>query len=178
MRRRSELDVLITVSADTPKGWVNQCRRSVATAVSHAGFPVNVIEVPGVPGSIVDAMSDGVRRSESRYVAWVDDDDWVLPNAFSCLQRHLFGNPSAIYAREARVLSNGHIVVHHGRHHLTAWHRDILATGAHLRRPAAPLYEMQAEAGDDAIDELSWVYMRRIRLSGGMKIRREEHAAV
>src|SRR6187549_3566859 len=98
------LDVLITVSADTPKGWVAQCQRSVAEAAGCAGYPVRVITVPGVPGHIGQAMVNGIKVGDAPYVAWVDDDDKVLPNAFSCLKSALEGGPTAVCARELQVL--------------------------------------------------------------------------
>src|SRR5690606_40751486 len=133
------LDVLITISDSTPRNWVAQCKRTVEAAAKLAPFPVRVIEVPGVPGHIGEAMLSGLRASSAEYVAWVDDDDWVLPNAFACLQRHFSARPAAVCAREVHLLNNGAIVPFNRRHHLTAWRRDFIESIPLAEHPAFPL---------------------------------------
>jgi len=174
MVRPSDLDVLITVSALTPKGWVNRCRRSVAEAAKLADIQVNVIEVPGVPGNIGQAMANGVAMGTGRYVAWVDDDDFVLPNAFVVLGNGIRAGADAVCAREIALLANGNLVPSMKRHHLTAWQRDVVNSVRLEEHPAFPLVPLLEAVEHTAIDELAWVYVRRVRAdSGGAMLRRE-----
>lgn len=167
------LDVLVTISSSTPVAWVRQALRSAKEAAGLAKYPVRVIEVPGVPGHIGQAMLNGAGMGDGHYIAWVDDDDWVLPNAFSCLERHFASSPPAVCAREIHLLANGHINPCKFRHHLTAWRRDVVEAAPLAKNPAYPLVPMLEAVKDGAVDELSWVYMRRIRRSGGMAVRRQ-----
>jgi hypothetical protein len=170
------LDVLITISDTTPRNWVAQCKRTVEAAAKLAPFPVRVIEVPGVPGHIGHAMANGFAQTTAPYVAWVDDDDWLLPNAFACLERHFESGPAAICAREIHQLANGHLVCVDRRHHLTAYHRDAIDTGA-FDDPAAPNVHLLDAVEFDAVDERSWVYVHRIRLSPAMRLRAARKSA-
>lgn len=166
------LDVLITISDDTPPAWVNQCRRSVTEAAALAGYPVSVIEVPGVPGHIGQAMANGFARSAAPYVTWVDDDDWLLPNAFASLALHLTARPTALFARELQQFDNGQIVPFRRRHHLSAYRRDIVERVNLATDAGTPNLEL-LEAGRDGIDVIAWVYVRRMRISPAMRLRDE-----
>jgi hypothetical protein len=166
------LDVLITVSESTPRNFVTECRRSVRVAADLAQYPVNVIEVPGVPGHIGQAMLGGLAKSTAEYVAWVDDDDFVLPNAFTCLERHFAAKPAAVCAREIRLLANGRLVPMHHRHHLVAFRRDVVDSVPLREFKAFTNLALYRAAGTSVIDELSWVYIYRLRRSGGMALRR------
>lgn len=171
------LDVLITISESTPRRFVSECKRSVHVAAGLAQYPVNVIEVPGVPGHIGQAMRAGLMKSTASYVAWVDDDDMVLPNAFTCLERHFSEEPSAICAREIQLLANGMLHPVNRRHHLTAFHRDVV-DGVDLRQfPGQPNVAIHQAARSGAVDELSWVYIWRRRRSPGMHLRSQISAA-
>lgn len=165
------LDVIITISQDTPPEWVQQACDSVGAAAQEAGFPVNRVLESGVPGHIGRAMRAGLLRGSQPYVTWVDDDDYVLPMAFACLAKHLETGAPAICAREVQLLNNGREVQCTQRHHLTAWRRDFLERQPLLEHPAYPLVPLFRAVKDTAIDEYSWVYMRRIRRSGGMRLR-------
>ena len=167
------LDVLLTVSEDTPRSFVAKCSSSVEEAARLAGFPVNVIVVPGVPGSIGDAMANGVARAENPYVCWVDDDDFVLPNAFSCLGPALRAGAPAVFARELHLMANGHLLMPDRRHHLTAVRTEIAQAAPMRDNPGFTMFDL-VRLGEQAggIDELSWVYVYRRRAnSGGAKIR-------
>lgn len=166
------LTVITMVSSDTPKAWVSQCRASVRVAADRAGFPVDVLETAAVPGNIGMAMYGAMQACRTPYMAWVDDDDFVLPNAFSCLAPHWRKEPTAVCAREIQLLANGHLRPCELRHHLTAWRRDILEDAALEDRPSHPLVPLLAAVRESAADEMSWVYVRRRRLSGGAVLRR------
>lgn len=164
------LDVIVTVSESTPKAFVNECLHSVHAAADRCPYPVNVIEVPGVPGHIGRAMERGYQRSGARYVAWVDDDDFVLPNAFSCLERHFAAGWAAIHAREIHLLANGRLIPADRRHHLTAYRRDAIPVATFESRSRPNVHMIEAVAAS-AVDELSWVYVYRIRRSEASKLR-------
>jgi hypothetical protein len=164
------LDVYTIISQGTPRDYVDSCRDSIARAVAQAPFPVTVIEVPGVPGSIGQARANCMQRGSSPYVTWVDDDDYVLPESFNCLARHFIAQPCAIYAREIELLANGRERRNFRRHHLSVFHRAAIAPVALADYPAAPnqpLHDITA----DGVDELSWVYVHRIYRSAGMALR-------
>lgn len=165
------LDVLTIVSSSTPPAYVSACRSSVKRAAAAAGYPVTIIEVPGVPGHIGRAMKRSLERSTAPYVAWVDDDDLVLPNAFAVLERHYTGKPTAIRAREVRVYPNGTIRLHEQPHHLTAFARDVVNTVPLEQFEAYSNVPLQRAAAAGAVDELSWVYLYRIYKSAGFALR-------
>jgi hypothetical protein len=171
------LDVLITVSESTPRHFVSECRRSVRVAAEFAQYPVNVIEVPGVPGHIGQAMLGGLAKSTAPYIAWIDDDDFVLPNAFTCLERHFTATPSAICAREIQLLANGSLRPVNRRHHLTAFRRDVVDTVDLANFPGHGNVALHNAARSGAVDELSWVYVWRRRRSPGMAVRANITAA-
>ena len=165
------LDVIVTISADTPAAWVAQCLASVQRARANASYPIRIVEQPGVPGHVGRAMVQGFARTTAPYVTWVDDDDWVLPNAFSCLTPHFGLQPAAICAREIQYASNGSVELCEQRHHLSAWRRDVVARAPLAEHRASTLPVLFEQAGDAVADEMSWVYMRRIRYSGAAKLR-------
>lgn len=134
------LDVLITVSDDTPKAWVTDCRDSVQHAASRAKYPVNVIEVPGIPGHIGRAMAAGFAKTTAPYVAWVDDDDYVLGEAFLCLKPYFAAAPDALCTRELWLTAAGRLLRagEDRRHHLTAYRRDNIHVPTLLADPARP----------------------------------------
>lgn len=166
------LDVITIHSTDTPTGWFNRCARTIKEAAAAAPFPVNHIVVPGVPGNIGQAMHDGLGQSAGSYVAWVDDDDFVLPNAFTVLTDAMKREPNAVCARELQLHANGNVMPFAGRHHLTAWRRDLFARADLPSFPAFPLPHLFELAGDSMEDVMAWVYIRRIRVSGGANLRR------
>jgi Glycosyl transferase family 2 len=164
------LDAIITVSSNTPAAWVAQARRTVREAADAAEYSVNVIEVPGVPGHIGRAMLAGIMAGTNPWICWIDDDDYVLPNAFDCLQKHMDKPVDAICAREVHVLANGRLRNIQHRHHLTAFRRSAIL-GVDLREfPSMPNVALH-RATPNVAHERSWVYMRRIRRSPAMYLR-------
>lgn len=175
------LDVLITLNPKPNAAWLTQCRTSVADAVSRAGFAVRVAEIPGVPGHIGQAMVNGLDASSALYVAWVDDDDYVLPRAFACLAPYFAVKPRAICAREIQLGARGQQVPQMRRHHLTVWRRDVLlkwrkeigacVAGLTSTKSAQALLEDPVARG--VVDVLEHVYVWRRYLSGGMALRNQ-----
>jgi hypothetical protein len=166
-----KLDVVTIISDSTPREWVDECLRSIDVAASQAGYEINMIRVPGIPGHIGNAMRAGIDRSTADWLAWVDDDDYVLPNAFACLHSHFAARPTAICAREIKLGANGHRVPSQRRHHLTAFRADV-ARVLPMDRPDSSMLECVARAAElgAVVDELSWIYMHRIWRSAGQHV--------
>jgi hypothetical protein len=165
------LDVLITISQDTPVEWVDQAIVSVNIAAEQADYPVQLFLIPGVPGHIGKAMQAGAAYGHAPYIAWVDDDDFVEPHAFSVLASSFARNPKRIVAREKHLLTNGHTVPVNLRHHLSAFRRDVVTSVDLSLYPALPNVALYKAADDHVEDILAWVYTRRIRRSGGHYLR-------
>lgn len=120
------LDVHILQSPDTRKDWSEQCMSSVRLAADNAGYDVNIHVLPGVPGHIGRARAKGYALGNSRWKTFVDDDDYVLPNAFSVLAPHLDKDVAAIFPREY-IEQNGkrHKAIQR-RHHLQVYSADLV----------------------------------------------------
>ena len=165
------LDVITIISDETPRTFVEQCRQSVRDATHLAPYPVNLIEVPAVPGHIGQAMMDGISKGSAPYVAFVDDDDMVLPHAFACLSPHFEHQPTAVCAREIRLLANGRLMPMNRRHHITAYRRTAIA-GVDLQLfPSRPNEALLLACAHGAVDVMSWAYVYRIWRSAGQRAR-------
>lgn len=171
------LDVITIISETTPKEWVSQCLKSVEAAAAVAEYDVNYIQVAGVPGHIGRAAYSGLVLGIAPWVCWVDDDDYVLSDAFYCLQEHLDKPVEAIYAREIRLLANGIRMPVKGRHHLTAFRRSFVDT-IDVSSYTCAYNEALHKAVTYSIDELAWVYVRRMRVSEAMKLRAKQKSGV
>ena len=121
------LDVHVLVMPDTPAAWVTQRRASLDAAVAAAGFQVRVHEVPGVPGHIGLARAAGYAAGDAAYVTYVDDDDWVEPEAFAALVPYLNGVTDAVFTHELIHSDDGGVRESAGWHHLCVYRRSILA---------------------------------------------------
>lgn len=165
------LDVLITRSLDTPVAFAKQCIESVMLAAERAPFETRIILVPGVPGNIGQAMTDGLKMAAMPYVAWVDDDDYVLPHAFAVLENSMARGAPAICAREFELYANGHMHQGRNRHHLTVYGREWVLQHDLTGFKATPNVALLERLPADTIDLMEWVYVRRVRLSGGMVLR-------
>jgi len=168
------LDVILTVSETTPSVFVHEARLSATDACQRSRAAL--IEVPGVPGHIGKARLAGLARSTADYVAWVDDDDLLLPNALTCILPHLAAKPVAVFARELHLFANGLLRRNDTRHHLAVFSRDIVDT---VPLADFPCYDMptMVNAASAGVDELSWVYIRRIYLSAGAALRAQRRAS-
>ena len=171
------LDVITIISETTPRAFVRQSLDSVRVAANLASFDVSCIRAPGVPGHIGQALREGLNRSSAPWVCFVDDDDFVLPNAFECLAGAFASEPAAICARELHLFANGYLTPARRRHHLTVYRADVAQRLPLQRMPNFTPFigHAQAAARGLIVDVLNWVYVYRRRLSAGLQVRAQHH---
>lgn len=165
------IDCHILVSKETPRNWVTQCLDSVFIARDHAGFPVTVHVIDGVPDHIGRARSQGYALGNEPYVAYVDDDDWVETDAFSCLHDAMISNATAIYTRET-TWQHGKRGTFDGRQNLRVFRRDVLQG---FNFDAWPIWveialSKHADKIGIGVDLPNRVYNYRIRQDGSRRL--------
>ena len=119
------LDIHVLTLPGLPEEFEKERRASLELAIANAGFPVEVHEVPGIAGDFGTARSNGYSHGEYPYVGFVDEDDYVMPNAFSCLTEALADKPDAIYTGEI-VLYEGKTLNRNTRHNLAVYRRELI----------------------------------------------------
>lgn len=123
------LDVHVLVMSYTPKDWVAQCRASLECAAARAGFPVFLHFLPGIYGHLGQSRKEGYSRGSAQYVTHVDDDDYVLPEAFVSLLPHMKAGVTAITTGETIEMEDGSIrAIPDRKHHLAVFRRDYIDT--------------------------------------------------
>lgn len=167
------LDCHIIVSADTPRAWVMQCLDSVESAIDRAPFPVTLYVVPGVPGHIGRARAAGYAQGTGDYVTCIDDDDYLLPDAFGALAASLAERPDAIFPAEL-TLQNGQLRPGAQRHHLAVYRRELLIDHAGWPCCGDVAQRMAAERGH-VIDLASAVYVHRLYPTSKARTLRRAH---
>jgi hypothetical protein len=120
------LDVHILTLPTSNREWFDQCVDSVMNAADRAGFPVDVHIVSGVLGHIGKGRAEGYALGHHPYVTFVDDDDFIICNAFIQMRNALrLGRALAISTPE-KVLRNGCTEEGKQRHHLIAYQRKMV----------------------------------------------------
>lgn len=125
------LDVHVLVSESTKKEWVDQCLMSVYQARDRADYPIRIDIVPGIPGHIGKGRAKAYAKGSAPWKTYVDDDDFLLPNAFVDLGKYLHLDKAAIFTRE-QTWQNGRI--HPGTiadHHLQVYRSEIVRSYNH-----------------------------------------------
>lgn len=120
------LDVHILISRDTPEEWVKQCLESVYSSAESAPFKVNVFPTKGIDGHIGKGRKLGYSKGNALYKTYVDDDDYLLPDAFSCLHPAMLKSFAGIFTGEM-LLQNGKFKKSTGRHHLAVYRNDVIS---------------------------------------------------
>ena len=168
------LDVHVLTLPGLPEEYTTQRRASLDIAVSNAGFPVKVHEVPGIAGDFGTARSNGYSHGEYPYVGFVDEDDYVMPNAFSCLTEALADKPDAIYTGEI-VLYEGKTLNRNTRHNLAVYRRELIDHEL-LRRWNFRADRVMASIAStrNVIDVPDHVYVYRCRLDSPAKLLRRQ----
>lgn len=170
------LDVHIAVSADRPEDWVTQCVASVTAAAARAGYPVHIHVIDAVPEHIGRARRNGFARGAADYVTCVDDDDYVLTDAFACLKTALAKRPAAVFTRELQLHGAKH-VTHNTRHHLAVYRRDVLDGFDFEVWPACPdvaLRRVGQRHPDGVLDVLERVYVNRVYPTSKARVLRRD----
>lgn len=174
----TSLDIHILMSKDTPEEWHRQCLTSISEAVKHATYPVEVHLVAGVPGHIGKARQAGYAQGNAEWKVYVDDDDYLLPNACIALAPHLDKDVAAILPRE-RPLQNGQM---HGftlaRHHFQVYRADVPQAFDHTQWPSFGDVAMLHEALRDprgVLDIEDEVYIHRVYLKSKARTMRRTH---
>lgn len=166
------LDVHVIVSADTQSDWVEDCLSSIRTAQKNAGFPVEFHTVEGVPGHIGKARAKGYSLGINPYVTFVDDDDYILPNAFAQMKERLLEGGFDALATPEFILRNGEQFEGKSRHHLIAYRRDrvIDHTGWICCGDVAQMASISATHWQELPEAQ---YVHRVYLSRARLMRRE-----
>jgi hypothetical protein len=95
--------------------WWAKCGASLV------GHPINLVELPGIPGDYVTARCRGFVVGDAPFVSYVDPDDLVMPGAFEACLRAL-DDPALVM-----VWTNS-----------LAVHEDSPMSSARLVTPATP----------------------------------------
>lgn len=172
------LDVHIALVQSTPPEWHRQCLRSVCEAAAAAPFRVNVHVFDGPMGHIGRVRAQGYGMGSAPWMAYVDDDDYVLPNAFACLAPAMAMNPAVIFTREIRD-QNGHQYPVDIRHHMAVYRRDIMAGFDYEAHPLmVDVKTAEYASRHGAEDVMEHVYVHRLRLNSPSRLlKRELHKA-
>jgi hypothetical protein len=96
---------LILIDDCSPDGGVRTILREAAASDAR----IRVLE-RGVNGHIVRATNDGLAIATGEFIALVDHDDLLTPNALAANKAAIAANPAAdvLYSDEDRLLPNGH----------------------------------------------------------------------
>lgn len=157
------LDVHIAVHPRTPPQWAASCIDSVIAAAELAPFDVQVHIIDAQP-SVGLARQMGYARGTAPYVTHVDDDDYVMPEAFACLADGLGSRPLALFTDEAHRYGDT-LTPGMPRHHLAVYRRDVMADVDFAAWPHAIDRHLRARAESmgPVIDVPESVYVWRVR---------------
>ena len=168
------IDVHLAIIDGAPKAWIDQCVSSIFEAGKQAGYPVDVHLFQGTTGHIGQSRSRGYALGSHPYVTYVDYDDYLLPDAFRCMDAALSSHPDAVFCNEM-TLQNGQLRQGRKRHHLSVYRRTLLDGFDYSKWPSCfdlaitNHVELFAKNVVD-LDECNYVH--RLYLSEGRKLRR------
>lgn len=164
------LDVHVLTMANTRAAWSAQRRISMAQAAAEAGYEVNIREIPGVLGHIGAGRAAGYAMGEAPYVTYVDDDDYVTEDAFAALLPGMLAGADAVCPGEF-LDRNGQLSPALHRHHLIAYRREIAEQFPMRDWAACGDIALQASLEGDVVDIPHCVYVHRVYMSPGRKLR-------
>lgn len=133
-------------------------------------YPVHVHVVPWVKGHIGKARANGYAQGSQPFVTYVDDDDYVLPHAFSAMSKAIESGADAIFPDE-QTWQNGQIRAGAKRHHLAIYRRSMLIDHAQWK-VCGDLQQSVVAGKGHCIDLPEALYVHRLYLSGGRQLRR------
>jgi hypothetical protein len=166
------LDVHVLVMDYTPDEYVGQCVRSILLAARRSAFQVQLHLLHGWPGHVGRGRQDGYARGMHPYVTYVDDDDYLLPDAFVSMEGALGLRPTAVFTPELTI-QNGQMQRGHDRHHLAVYAREILIDHASFVVCGDYAQMLAAEKSRTVVDLPEPGYVHRLYQSEGRKLRRK-----
>lgn len=119
------VDAHVLISKSTPKEWVDRCLESIHMAARFASFKVNVFTLSGVEGHIGQGRAQGYALGCSPYVTYIDDDDYLVEEAFHDVAPALVESPDAVFPGEY-IIHGSKITKCLRRHHLPFYRREHL----------------------------------------------------
>lgn len=168
------IDVHVLIHPTTPVEWVRLCLSSVRLAARNAGFPVDVHELPAVIGHIGMGRAAGYALGKQPYVSCVDDDDYLLPNAFAQMGVALDAGAIAVSTPEI-LLQNDTFSPGRQRHHLIAYRRESIID--HTQWPCCgDVAQIHAIPDDDWHDPMDAGYVHRVYESRARVMRRSHQS--
>lgn len=153
------------------RSWQRECLRSIYHAASFAPFEVSVHLVVAIPGDIGLGRAKGYAMGYHPYVTCVDDDDCLLPNAFSQMAEHI-NSGQAMLTREW-LDYNGRRLLGKAGHHLTVFPRHQLID--HTKWAACGDIVQNAMVRDGAIELPEPAYVHRIYSDSPARVLRRAH---
>lgn len=165
------LDVHILTLPSTPREQLGQCIESVTEAASVAGFPVSVQVLRGIIGHIGEGRAKGYAKGIFPYVTCVDDDDYLLPHAFSQMREILFSDKYSAIATPEFILRNGHQEKGKMRHHLIAYRRSCVIDH-NTWVCCGDVKQINSVPAEEWTDLPSEAYVHRVYLSRARLMRR------
>jgi hypothetical protein len=166
------LDVHVLTLNSSRKDWLRECLESIQIAMERCPFAVNLHLVQGIEGHIGLGRDKGYALGDHPFVTYVDDDDFVLPDAFRNMRDAIQAKPDVIFTPEY-VLQNGFQVHGERRHHLSVYARGFLIDHSAYTVCGDYAQIRYAERANRVIDLPKRTYVHRLYQSGGRKLRRE-----
>jgi hypothetical protein len=167
------LDVHVANIPTIPREWLETCISSLEKARELADYPVNIHVFDGIAGHIGESRKLGYSMGKAKYVTYVDADDYVLPEAFSCLKEAMTHNPALIKTGEIRIQNGHEIKIPIGSFHLMVYRRDILDGFPFSKYPVSidvQTKEIAENHKDGTINIPAYVYMHRIYWDSGSRV--------
>lgn len=174
------LDVHILTLPNSRQGWLRQCVASAKAAAAKADYPVHIHVVAGIDGHLGKARAKGYSYGSAPWKCYIDDDDYVLPEAFVVLGDHLDKDLAAVFPREY-VEQNGK---RHGgttgRHHLWPVRSDLALSFEHDKWPSMPDEMLRRHAASDprgVLDIDDVLYVHRVYTAQRCRALRKQNRA-
>lgn len=111
----------------------------------------------------------GYSRGNASWKTYVDDDDYLLPNAFALMKDSMDSGTEAIFSKEL-MWQNGYTFDGYPRHHLIAYRKEVTESFDQTSWVVAGDLAMARSV--DGIDLLEAGYVHRLHESGGRVLRR------
>jgi hypothetical protein len=168
------VDIHALVLPQTNQDWVKQMQESVEVAMARSPFPVHFHQLPGKLGHLGQVRAEGYALGNSPYVTFVDDDDFLLPEAFELVAEALEKRPAAVFPAEY-TLQNGTQVYFKRRHHLPLYRRELIIDHTQYQEDGDWRQVIWVEqSGLEIIDLDAPAYVYRLRMNSPARLMRRE----